>query len=176
MQGHKSTRACLSLLITAINPRGCQWYAPLTAIYYINMLRLYMHVYYLPKSLLCSSNLDLYHKLENKKETRRMCSVITWPVGGNTCILSGWVSAKELLLQCQEQEGKHTLCITNNINYWKQVLTLEWYDIYKNFPYTKYIHYTVCRNTTVLFPLKKDSGVLLKVLGNWILILEVAWH
>lgn len=28
---------------------------------------------------------------------RSMCSVMTWPVGGNICILSGWVSAKELL-------------------------------------------------------------------------------
>lgn len=51
------------------------------------------------------------------KEKRMMCSVITWPVGGNTCILSGWVSAKELLLQCQQQEepftfkGKHKLLL-----------------------------------------------------------------
>lgn len=50
------------------------------------------------------------------KEMRMTCSVITWPVGGNTCILSGWVSAKELILQYQQQDeeqskfkGKHTL-------------------------------------------------------------------
>lgn len=38
------------------------------------------------------------------KEMRMTCSVITWPVGGNTCILSGWVSAKELTLQYQQQK------------------------------------------------------------------------
>ncbi len=27
-----------------------------------------MHVCYLPKSLFCNSNLDLYHKLENKRD------------------------------------------------------------------------------------------------------------
>lgn len=92
-------------LITAIKPGGCQWYAPAAAIYSINMLNFYMHVKYLPKSLLCSSNLDLYHKPGNKS-MRGMCSVITWPVGGNTCILSGWVSARQLLLQCQRHEAQ----------------------------------------------------------------------
>lgn len=41
------------------------------------------------------------------KEMRMTCSAITWPVGGNTCILSGWVSAKELILQYQQQEGEY---------------------------------------------------------------------
>lgn len=85
---------------TSINPWGSLWYAPLAAIYYINMLKFYMHVYYLPESLFCSSTLDLYHRLTNKKKKNggggeiMMCSVIPWPVGGNACILSDWVSAK----------------------------------------------------------------------------------
>lgn len=37
------------------------------------------------------------------RRERMTCSVLTWPVGGNACILSGWVSAKELLLQWQQQ-------------------------------------------------------------------------
>lgn len=37
------------------------------------------------------------------RRERMTCSVLTWPVGGNACILSGWVSAKKLLLQWQQQ-------------------------------------------------------------------------
>lgn len=84
-------------------PQRLLWYAQLTAIYYINMLNFYMRVYYLPRSLFCSSNFDLHHGMKNNRSWGMMCSVITWPVGGNTCILSGWVSAKELLLQSQQQ-------------------------------------------------------------------------
>lgn len=62
---HRPEPACFD---NSYKPRGCQWYAPLTAIYYINMLTFYVHVYYLLKSLFCSSNLDLYHKLGNKRD------------------------------------------------------------------------------------------------------------
>lgn len=40
-------------------------------------------------------------RLKTNRE-RMTCSVIFRPVGGNTCILSVWVRAKHLLLQCQE--------------------------------------------------------------------------
>lgn len=84
---------------------GCLWYAPLTAIHYINMPGFYMHVYYLSRSLFWSSNLDLYHRGRQIKGSEWQCSVSSWPVGGNTCILSGWGRAKQIYCSQKQEEG-----------------------------------------------------------------------
>lgn len=60
---------------------------------------------------------------------RRMCSVMTWPVGGNICILSGWVSAKELLLQCQDPHF-----LLNNIHFGKQWQNICCWTKYTQYP------------------------------------------
>lgn len=91
---------------TSINPWGSLWYAPLAAIYYINMLKFYMHVYYLPESLFCSSNLDLYHRLTNKKKKkwgwRGDHDVQCYPLTSRwKCMHIKWLSeCQEVLLQC----------------------------------------------------------------------------